>query len=900
MQIKTQLRLCAAAACLVLSAQSHAASSAPMKIQFHLEAQPLSNAVTAWAKQSGLQLIWPIDSEKVISHLTPKVNGLLSPSEALSLLLAGTGLTYTFVDSETVAIRYETATAKDDQASARTRLARANERDLKNVSPGVQSASRKHADGMANKATFQLDGEIADEVVVTGSHIRGIQNKTVPLTILDRNYIESGGYSTTTQLVDSLPQNLGSVNQSSTGTIGAQTGVLGNGAQGSSVNLRGIGQGTTLILVNGRRMAPGMLSSAVDVSALPLSAIERVEVLTDGASALYGSDAVGGVINFVLRDDFEGAETRLRAGWARGVHEQRASQAAGASWESGTVLGSVEYYKRDLLRTKDRDFVPSEVQVGSLMPEDENFSAMVSGKQRLSEDVGVFADALFIRRDSFNLGDAPDPILGYRTYDADIRQSMANVGMDWRLGNDWRIEIAGNYAKSDAQERNNNFNVSNSSRFEIAGLQTKADGSLFELPGGSVRGAVGAEWRDESYESHASSDGFPLSGLEQDQIVRSVFTEIYIPVVGTQNSKAAVRRLELSLAGRYDDYSSFGSSVDPQIGVMWEPMQGWRLRGSYGTSYKPPNLVQYDTATNIAVGFFTPDPVLGRDIYILDLNGANPDSYSAQESESFSIGLDFDPPFLAGLKIGVGYYHIRYTDRISQPVIDLANVAAFGSLITRDPTDAQVRGAIAAGQLGQGFYACDANFNCDLNPATFTPIEVITDARFQNLAVSETSGFDVSFQYGFRMLGGEAQLGLGATRVLEMVQQVTSTSASTDSVGFIYNSPDWKVRSHLGWQLGGWTIDGAVTYVSSTIDNRRALTTPISSYTAVDARLAYDFGDSFSGLARGLTVALSSQNLFDRNPPRTRAENPASDLGFDPTNASPLGRVVALEISKAW
>ena len=132
-----------------------------------------------------------------------------------------------------------------------------------------------------------------------------------------------------------------------------------NREQGSSVNLRGIAEGTTLVLLNGRRLAPGFRSAAVDISALPLSAIERVEILTDGASALYGSDAVGGVVNFILREDFEGVETRLRAGAADGLNEYRASQALGNSWDTGNFVASVEYFQRDALDAADRDFVPS-------------------------------------------------------------------------------------------------------------------------------------------------------------------------------------------------------------------------------------------------------------------------------------------------------------------------------------------------------------------------------------------------------------------------------------------------------------------------------------------------------------------------------------------------------------
>jgi outer membrane cobalamin receptor len=83
----------------------------------------------------------------------------------------------------------------------------------------------------------------------------------------------------------------------------------------TAVNLRGLGADATLVLINGRRMAgAGLMGDFADVSMIPVSAVARIEVLTDGASALYGSDAVGGVVNIVMRDRYDGAETRARLG----------------------------------------------------------------------------------------------------------------------------------------------------------------------------------------------------------------------------------------------------------------------------------------------------------------------------------------------------------------------------------------------------------------------------------------------------------------------------------------------------------------------------------------------------------------------------------------------------------
>ena len=128
------------------------------------------------------------------------------------------------------------------------------------------------------------------------------------------------------------------------------------------MNLRGLGAGATLTLINGRRVAQaGERGGYTDVSSIPTSAIERIEVLADGASSVYGSDAVGGVVNVILKNDFEGAETRLRFGTVTegGLREYQASQSMGASWNTGNILLSYEYYDRGNLAREERAFARS-------------------------------------------------------------------------------------------------------------------------------------------------------------------------------------------------------------------------------------------------------------------------------------------------------------------------------------------------------------------------------------------------------------------------------------------------------------------------------------------------------------------------------------------------------------
>src|SRR5687767_66771 len=141
------------------------------------------------------------------------------------------------------------------------------------------------------------------KVEVTGSHIpRSEVESALPVQVLSREDIERSGATTVAELMSKVSANvLGRNDQLSIGDSGAP-GI-------STVNLRAIGAGNTLVLLNGRRVANYAFDgAAVDVNSIPIAALERVEVLKDGASAIYGTDAVAGVVNFILRKDFRGVE----------------------------------------------------------------------------------------------------------------------------------------------------------------------------------------------------------------------------------------------------------------------------------------------------------------------------------------------------------------------------------------------------------------------------------------------------------------------------------------------------------------------------------------------------------------------------------------------------------------
>jgi iron complex outermembrane receptor protein len=209
----------------------------------------------------------------------------------------------------------------------------------------------------AGPTTTTADDEVAGEVVVTGSRLRGAAPVGSSVISLGREDVIASGAVTTDRLIKQIPQvfDLG-VSENSRG----QSGGNGNIAYGNSVNLRGIGPYATLILVDGHRAINN--SRAFDPSVIPTLGLERVEVVADGASAIYGSDAVAGVVNLIQRRTLNGVEATARYGIAgRGdFSEYQLGIAAGKVWDTGQVMLAYEHVYRSALNGDDRDFFRSD------------------------------------------------------------------------------------------------------------------------------------------------------------------------------------------------------------------------------------------------------------------------------------------------------------------------------------------------------------------------------------------------------------------------------------------------------------------------------------------------------------------------------------------------------------
>lgn len=238
----------------------------------------------------------------------------------------------------------------------------ANAANAQTVSEGVTTQEAATPTGVSVQTTPASRAEDG-EILVTGSRIkRDPNNSAVPLQIISNAELERNAIASPEQLISLLTSNgSGADNLASNAdvTTGAQRGTNGL----SAANLRGQGAAATLVLLNSRRVAAhGLSGAAVDVNQIPFAAIERVEVLKEGASAIYGTDAIGGVINFITRTDYQGVgvmgATDITEQGDGNIYRVSAIAGYGDLDEQGfNVMGAVAYRWNNILFGRDRDFV---------------------------------------------------------------------------------------------------------------------------------------------------------------------------------------------------------------------------------------------------------------------------------------------------------------------------------------------------------------------------------------------------------------------------------------------------------------------------------------------------------------------------------------------------------------
>ena len=221
---------------------------------------------------------------------------------------------------------------------------------------------------VSSAAEAEEEAQVLDRIVVTGTRIVGLpEDGAVQAFSIDRSEILETGAGSLIEVLKDLPVTGGGRGTFSTSTAGALSGDTPPGA--ASVSLRGLGASSTLTLINGRRASITAFAQGqenfIDVNAIPLAAVDRIDVLPNGASAIYGADAVAGVVNYVLRDDFNGFELQGSYGNSTADTDEgklNLNAVWGRSDDRQSILLVADYFQRNALFDRDRDFTAQSVR----------------------------------------------------------------------------------------------------------------------------------------------------------------------------------------------------------------------------------------------------------------------------------------------------------------------------------------------------------------------------------------------------------------------------------------------------------------------------------------------------------------------------------------------------------
>jgi iron complex outermembrane recepter protein len=872
--MKTFLPLVASACLGTVHVPVVADDEAEHPVSFSIESQTLSGALSKWAAQSGFGIGWKDRriTWKIAQRIhAPEVKGEFIPQAALERLLDGTSLTYMPVSPQVVAIR-ETVS----EPSVRT-----GERSALGTDAELPAVSRRLANLGAPRALDE-----PEQIIVTGTHI---PDAASPFWTYERSQIDAGGFGTIQAFSQRLPQNFpgGASENTVLSAIGNDRG--NNVVQGSTFDLHSLGVDATLVLVNGRRIAPGNISgNFTDISLIPLSALDRIEIVPNSASAIYGSDAMAGVVNIILRRTFDGPETRLSHGFvAHGAStETTIAQTLGKQWASGSILLNYDYYRRTALDGAHRPYAREVSRPSTLLPENTRGSFYISAERTISSNVRLFADGQYAHRSSYM--DLSGCICSQRR-STQIDAYTGTVGATIGLPHEWQLEATLSDSVSDTSQqtyRDAGLVTDNRAISSILSAEARLNGSLWSMPGGVVRHAVGVQVREEAFDI---VDEIGATAFNPHRRLTAGYAELWVPLLGPAGVEQPQSRLELNVSGRSERYSDFGSTFNSQMGVVWRPTATLSVRGSYGTAFNAPLLNDLNPRPRFPAAVSVADPVSGGVTPTLFVFGGN-SSLEPERATTWTAVLEWRAADDSSLS--AAYYDIKVRDRIVDPsaFLDMRDALEFeGALgptvVQRAPAQDTVQ-AIAA---IPGF----ENFSGD--PAD---IAVLVDSRMHNLDRVDTRGIDVQASFGADLGFAALEAGFEATYIIDFESRLASAAAGLHPLNTPYNAIDLKGRAHLRLSRGELSFDTVLNYVDGYTDSRSGIATPVSSWTTADVTLGYKTQPG-SRLLSDISFTVGITNVTDEDPPFVR------NLGiipvhFDSNNADPLGRFYRVQFSKRW
>jgi iron complex outermembrane receptor protein len=880
--------------------------------------QSLDTSLKQLAARTQLQVIYL--SELTEGCIAPEVPADQGASETLTSMLAGSGLTFRFLNERTVVVER----AEGSAGAPETRPAAFDTRARR----PIRLAQAKIETQSAVSSSADPSAEFGEEVVVTGTRVadRTRLDTLAPVDVLSLESLSSFG---STELAQTIATAAPSINF-------PRPSITDGTDHIRPATLRGLAPDQTLVLVNSKRRHQSALvnvngsvgrgSAAVDLNAIPLAAIDSIEVLRDGASAQYGSDAIAGVINVRLREASEGGKATVSFGeydtevvTERGRRREHDGDTMSFSGWSGMALGldgfltvSAEYRDREPASRGDFD------DRVLTLPNPEPLRVTSRYGDAAMRDVTFYANAGLPMGDWDSYGwvgyqmregestafprlaNNPNNVAsiyprGFLPIIAtDVDDLAASLGMRGVIGA-WRADFSIGYGRNTLDYRTDNsingsLGAASPTRFDSGGLEydqlTANAGLVREFDWGFAAPAnlaIGIEARRESYAIDAGepdsyragpaprpgsvpgAQGFPgfqpSNEVDESRRAFGIYADLETQLT---------EKFLMSGAVRGEDYSDFGSALTGKISARYDFAHAFALRSTISTGFRAPGLQQSyftSTATNFINGVPVEIGTFPATSAIAQTLGAKP--LDAEKSRNYSLGTVFR---FADLEATLDAYRIEIDDRI----------------------------------------VLSENLNQPNVQALLAPFNIAGARFFMNGVDTTTEGLDVVLRYvlrseaagrfDFTLIGNKNDTDVTrvpSTAVLASLNPAPPLFARVNRLSFEKGTPDSKVAAGIDWSipytLGAWGISAKATRYGEVVEPGVALAGEPADLRDITLSPSWvlDLAVTASFMREKLSVSVGADNLTDRYPERTpiaRANPNGGTVNLNPTNALSFSR----------
>lgn len=836
---------------------------------FDIPAQSLSSALLEFSRQADMLVV--VAPDLTAGKRSQALKGHMTPDQAVRLLLRGTQLQPTV--NAGGGYRVTLATKATAQAEPK---------------PDTEPQPEPESENSA--------ASLNPELVVTGTRIRGAAIAS-PVMRIDNKQMREAGQRDLGEVARFIPSNYtGGQNPGSRFQAGTAANTNTSGSSG--LNLRGLGPDATLTLLNGRRLSYDGNAQAVDISGIPLDAVQEIQIVPDGASAIYGSDAVAGVANVILRRDFDGLSTTARLGTATegGGFLQEYDLVGGKRWTDGGVLVALQYDHQNAVRSDQRDYTSYVITPNTLLDSHRHFSGLVTAHQKISDTLTFSLDGLYSWRHSDGAEFSDQFATSPTRYSNE--NFVVSPTLTLALPSGWTATLNGSFGRNDTHrfddyiDRTSGQNLGAETFYKnyAYGGEFDLEGRVFHLPGGDVRLAVGGGYRFNHLHAYSPTRNFGTGGIGDAY----GFGEVSVPIVSATNARPLLQALTLSAALRHESYDRFGGVTTPKFGIVYAPAPDLDLKFSWGRSFKAPTLSNRYTPGSIilqpANAFGGTGAPAGSTVLVT--GGGNPD-LGPEGARTWSATLDLHPRAISGFRLSVTYFDVNYTNRVTQPLTNGA-LAALSNPAVQEFIDYNPSAAQQASAIAQAASSLRNSLGVPYDPAR---VIAIINNRLVNAASQRIHGVDLSGNYKIPISLGDVTVS-GQGSWLTSNQRNSADTPVFALAGTNFNPPRFRTRGGVTGHLGSVTTAMFVNYIGRVYDLNMSPPARGADMTTLDLSLMWTV-PAASGPMKGVELGLFVQNLTDARPPYLAPFDDTS-VNYDSTNYSPLGRFVSLSLRKAW